>query len=160
MGRKLETREERQASKLKEEHQISLTQMQQIRDLKEKIKLHRVRKCENRVKQLEAKEGFQVFGAKEAWEAREEHMQQVQDLKKKIKLLQQSDEEHSRNLWEANKLRERAIQDKENNCAAALQEAEDRVHQFEDRIRQLEAREEHQASETKKEHQSSLAQMQ
>jgi len=233
---------------LREEHQISLTQMQQIRDLKEQLKmlqqsdeehshklwethklrestlkdkedncaaalkeaLGRVQLFEDRVRQLEAREKHQAYAMKG------EHMQQIRGLKKQIKLLQQSDEEHSHKLREANNIRQRAVQDKEDSCMAideatdcvrrledevkklkaqeeedqlslvsykqqinelkkkieqqqqsnkghtqaALKEAEDRICQFEERIRQLEAREEHQTSMVKQEHHTSLTYVQ
>ena len=74
--------------------------------------------AEDHVRQLEAKEEHQASEAKEELT----YMHQIRDLKKKIHLLQQSDDGHSQKLWEANKLRERALQDKEDECAATLRE--------------------------------------
>merc|ERR1712241_109523 len=73
---------------------------------------------------------------------------------------QQNNEEHSRKLWEANRLQERAIQDKEDNCVAALEEAENRIRRSEDQVRKLKAKEDHHASEVKKEQKISLTYMQ
>ena len=120
----------------------------------------RICQLKKRVQQLEAKEEYRASELEEGSEVRERYLQQIENLEKEIKLLQQNNMEHSRELREANRLRERAIQDKEDECAATLEEAESRVRKFEDRVQQLEAKEEHHASEVKKERQIALTYVQ
>jgi len=48
--------------------------------------------------------------------------EQVRTLKKKIKRLQQSDDDNTQKLWEANKLHKRAIQDKEDEYTETIRD--------------------------------------
>jgi len=73
----------------------------------------------SRVQQLEAS---QALGVKEEQQNSCTYSQQIRDLKKKIELLEQNSDELSQQLRDANKLRERALQDKEDECAATVRE--------------------------------------
>jgi hypothetical protein len=48
------------------------------------------------------------------------YLQQISDLRKKIVELQENDDAQSQKLWEANKLRDRALQEKEDECASLV----------------------------------------
>lgn len=77
-----------------------------------------------RISQLEAelmKEEEQNYkDAAEEQQQKDSHFQQIRDLKKRIQGLQEDDVGHAQKLWEASKLRERALQDKEDECAATI----------------------------------------